>query len=283
MDLQINEEFKSLIPRLTAEEYEGLEASIIQDGCRDKIVTWKGYIIDGHNRYEICKKHNIAFEFLEKDNFETEADVKLWMINNQFNRRNLPIETRMKLAYRFKEIEAEKAKERQGARNDKSQGKINLSESIQQNHQDNFYQPVGRSEKQQNRGALGEIAKMANVSHTTAEQYDAIQRKGTEEQKAQVDSGQSSIKKVYTQIQKAERLANNELTKVDLVQDKILTAKDIEKLFLKHFADKYLKNNQIRYVLLCENITDAGNNYFQISNCTKEEVKSLNSQCINGY
>ena len=35
-------------------------------------------------------------------------DVKLWMINNQFNRRNLPIETRMKLAYGLKEIEAEK-------------------------------------------------------------------------------------------------------------------------------------------------------------------------------
>ena len=89
MDLKINEEFKSLIPKLTAEEYEGLEASIIQEGCRDKIVTWKGYIIDGHNRYEICNKHSIAFEVLEKDNFETETDVKLWIKNNQFHRKNL--------------------------------------------------------------------------------------------------------------------------------------------------------------------------------------------------
>ena len=72
MDLKINEKFKSLIPSLTAEEYEGLEASIIQDGCRDRIVIWKGYIIDGHNRYEICKKYNIAFEVLEKDNFKAE-------------------------------------------------------------------------------------------------------------------------------------------------------------------------------------------------------------------
>ena len=74
---------------MTAEEYEGLEKSIIQDGCRDRIVTWNGYIIDGHNRYEICKKHNIAFEVLEKDNFASEADVKLWIKNNQYHRKNL--------------------------------------------------------------------------------------------------------------------------------------------------------------------------------------------------
>ena len=279
LDIKIKEEFKSLIPSLTAEEYEGLEASIIQDGCRDRIVTWKGYIIDGHNRYEICKKHNIAFEVSEKDNFATEADVKLWMIENQFSRRNLPIETRMKLAYRFKEIEAEKAKLRQS-------NLSNLKQFQSKNSEEQEYLPdaqlVGKP-VERGRGALGEIAKMANVSHTTAEQYDTIQRKGTEEQKAQVDSGQYSIKKVYTQIQKAERLAKNEATGADVEPDKILASKYIEKLFLKHFADKYLKNNQIRYVLLCENITDAGNNYFQISNCTKEEVQSLHSQCINGY
>ena len=113
MDLKINEEFKSLIPSLTDEEYEGLEQSIIQDGCRDRIVTWNSYIIDGHNRYEICNKHNITFEVLEKDNFASEADVKLWMIENQLGKRNLPTEARLALVYCFKEIEAGKAKVRQ--------------------------------------------------------------------------------------------------------------------------------------------------------------------------
>lgn len=218
MDLQINEEFKSLIPSLTTEEYEGLEASIIQGGCRDRIVTWKGYIIDGHNRYKICKKYNIAFEVLEKDNFETEADVKLWMIENQFNRRNLPIETRMKLAYRFKEIEAEKANERRIASLKQfTEVFPDMADSETDLEVDQFAktlpvtQPVGHREER-GRGALGEIAKMANVSHTTAEQYDTIQRKGSEEQKVQVDSGQSSIKKVYTQIQRAERLEKNKST-----------------------------------------------------------------------
>ena len=215
MDLQINEEFKPLIPKLTAEEYEGLEKSIIQEGCRDRIVTWKGYIIDGHNRYEICNKHSIAFECLEKDNFETEADVKLWMINNQFNRRNLPIETRMKLAYRLKEIEAEKARERRTASlkqfaeafPDMTDPKTDLA--VEQ-FADRL--PVTQREQKKNNKALEVIAKKAGVGYSTAFQYDAIQRKGTEEQKAQVDSGDSSIKKVYTQIQRAERLEKNQAT-----------------------------------------------------------------------
>ena len=132
--------------------------------------------------------------------FETEADVKMWMINNQFNRRNLPIATRMKLAYRFKEIEAEKARER----------KLAGVKIVQTNNEsEDLSPPVGYPLDKGK--TLEKIAKMAGVGHSTAEQYDAIQRKGTDEQKAQVDSGDSSIKKVYTQIQRAERLQKYQL------------------------------------------------------------------------
>ena len=36
----IDEEFKQLIPPLTEEEYKGLEASIISEGCRDALIVW---------------------------------------------------------------------------------------------------------------------------------------------------------------------------------------------------------------------------------------------------
>jgi len=32
--LEINQDFKNLIPKLTQKEYEGLERSIIEEGCR---------------------------------------------------------------------------------------------------------------------------------------------------------------------------------------------------------------------------------------------------------
>lgn len=201
MELIINPEFQNLIPSLNLEELSSLEASLKHEGCRDPLVVWNNTIIDGHHRYAICTKHGISFDVVEKSELETELDVKLWMINNQFSRRNLPTETRLALAYRFKEFEADKAKERQGTRNDLVDSDINIA------------QPVGRSKtfeyKNRGRGTLGEIAKKAGVSHTTAEQYDTIQRKGSEEQKAEVAEGKSSIKKVYTQIQKAERLEKN--------------------------------------------------------------------------
>ena len=54
MNIKINEKFKSIIPPLSKEEYEGLEQSIITEGCRDAICLWNDTIIDGHNRYDIC-------------------------------------------------------------------------------------------------------------------------------------------------------------------------------------------------------------------------------------
>jgi hypothetical protein len=203
-ELQINPEFQGLVPALSAEEVLGLEESLLNEGCRESLVTWQNYLIDGHHRYSICHKHNIPFKTVEKLELESELDVKIWMIKNQFSRRNLPTETRLALAYKFKEFEAEKAKARQGARND----------LVTQNN--NIYPLVGRSKNEkpnvvnsQNRGTLGEIAKMAGVGHTTAEQYDTIQQKGTDEQKEEISLGKSSIKKVYNEIRKQERLATN--------------------------------------------------------------------------
>ena len=54
LELQIDDEFASLIPPLTADELSRLEQSIIKEGCREAIITWNNIIVDGHNRYHIC-------------------------------------------------------------------------------------------------------------------------------------------------------------------------------------------------------------------------------------
>jgi len=89
MELIINPEFQNLIPPLSSEELSLLEVSLKHEGCRDPLVVWNNTIIDGHHRYAICTKHSISFKVVEKTELETELDVKLWMINNQFSRRNL--------------------------------------------------------------------------------------------------------------------------------------------------------------------------------------------------
>lgn len=113
-ELTINQQFKDLIPPLTKEEYNGLEESIKNEGCRDPIIVWNGngmsnVIIDGHNRYEICCKNDINFKLSYKD-FDSESDAKIWIIKNQFSRRNLDAYQRVKLSLRLEEVISEKAK-----------------------------------------------------------------------------------------------------------------------------------------------------------------------------
>ena len=55
-ELRIDEEFRTIIPPLSAAEYSNLEQSLRLEGCRDAITVWDGVIVDGHNRYEICTR-----------------------------------------------------------------------------------------------------------------------------------------------------------------------------------------------------------------------------------
>jgi len=95
--MKIDKEFSSLLVPLTKDERKHLEASILAEGCRDALIVWKGEgsLVDGHNRYEICTKHNIPFRVTEKE-FPDRQAVKAWIIKNQLGRRNLTPE---KFAY----------------------------------------------------------------------------------------------------------------------------------------------------------------------------------------
>jgi hypothetical protein len=77
--IQIKEEFKKLIPALTNEEFKQLESNCINEGIREKIITWNGFIIDGHNRYEIATRWNLDYQ-TESKYFKDEEAVKEWMI-----------------------------------------------------------------------------------------------------------------------------------------------------------------------------------------------------------
>lgn len=88
----IDQEFQSLIPPLSSDEYEGLEKSLVENGYQDwrePIITWNGTIIDGHNRYNICDEHGIKFRTMERE-FDSRDAAKIWIIENQSKlRRNL--------------------------------------------------------------------------------------------------------------------------------------------------------------------------------------------------
>ena len=116
-ELTIDQDFKALIPPLTACELKNLEDSLITDGCIDPLVVWNDIIIDGHNRYEICRSRNIEFKTHEMK-FKSRDEAILWILRNQLSRRNLNDFQRIEIVRKCeKEVKAQ-AKKRQGTRND---------------------------------------------------------------------------------------------------------------------------------------------------------------------
>ena len=103
-ELIIDEEFSSLIRPLTNEEYRMLEENILRDGCREPITVWKGIILDGHNRYRICKRWDLPFRTTELKVSDRDAAMS-WICANQLGRRNLSEEMRKYLIGKRYEIE----------------------------------------------------------------------------------------------------------------------------------------------------------------------------------
>ncbi|MDX5584302.1 MAG: DNA methyltransferase [Aureibaculum sp.] len=173
----INPEFQKLIPKLSSEEFKQLEANIIADGCRDPLVLWDDTIIDGHNRFEICNKHGIEFDTASME-FKSESDVKIWMILNQFGKRNISNYQRAELALLLKPIIAEKAKEKQ----------IESGGAVPQKSA----KPTIDTRK--------EIAKQAGVSHDTISKVERIQKDAAPEIIEKVKSGDISINQAYKEV-----------------------------------------------------------------------------------
>ena len=88
--LKIDPEFQSKIPPLQFEEEQQLEQNIIAEGrLLNPIITWNGYILDGHTRYRILKKHGfIKFE-VEEIQLANKYEALAWICKSQLGRRNL--------------------------------------------------------------------------------------------------------------------------------------------------------------------------------------------------
>jgi N6-adenosine-specific RNA methylase IME4 len=145
-------------------------------------VVFNNTLVDGHNRYEICTKHDLPFSILEKD-FADKNHAKEWMILNQFGRRNLINYQRSVLALEIENVYSERAKEQQ----------IRKPESVCQT-----------SDKQIPIDTKKELAKVANVSHDTIAKVKKIQSVATQEVKDKLESGEVSINQAYKDIKKVE-------------------------------------------------------------------------------
>lgn len=188
--LTIDKEFESLIPPLSEDEYRQLEENCVAEGIRDALIIWKtpnssDVLVDGHNRYRIAEAHGLAYRTEVKE-FKDRTDAEIWIIHNQFGRRNLSAYDRSVLALKLKPLIAEKAKENQAT------------------HTDQGYQKSDKAEH-----TAKELARIAGVSHDTIHKVDVIEKKATPEVKKELQTGKTSINKAYTDIKKVEAIENS--------------------------------------------------------------------------
>lgn len=108
-DLIIDEEFESVIPPLSDDEFKLLEESILQEGeVYHPLVVWNNIIVDGHHRYKILKEHpEIKYRISERQ-FEDRYDILSWICLNQLARRNLSDTQKTVLIGRRYKIEKQK-------------------------------------------------------------------------------------------------------------------------------------------------------------------------------
>ena len=77
MQITVNPELKAYIDPLTPDEHAALERSILAEGCRDALVLWGDVLVDGHNRYGICRKHGLPFQTAQNSRFKSIEDVQM--------------------------------------------------------------------------------------------------------------------------------------------------------------------------------------------------------------
>jgi N6-adenosine-specific RNA methylase IME4 len=187
--LHVDEEFRKLIAPPSEAEYLCLERSLLQEGCRDAIVVWKGkgIILDGHTRYQICRTHGIPFKTVELE-FANKDDAKEWIIQNQFARRNITVYTRCLLALQLEGLFAAKARRRQ-AEGGRRKVTLNSAEAV--------------SKSGETRDA---VAKLAGASHDTIAKVKLIREKGTEKEKRELSKPDSrmTINRVYWKLRQRQ-------------------------------------------------------------------------------
>ncbi|MES2017231.1 MAG: hypothetical protein V4484_12110 [Pseudomonadota bacterium] len=179
MNITINEELRSFIDPLTHNEHAALERSLLAEGCRDALVLWGEVLIDGHNRYEICKKHHIEFRTVQNTSFASLDDVMLWVIDNHLARRSVSDYQRGVLALRKKDIVAARKAQKAEAQ------KADAPQVAPQDAYDAPESPPWNTRE--------DVAKAARVSSNTISQIERIQKAATPQLVEAVRSGTISI------------------------------------------------------------------------------------------
>jgi hypothetical protein len=84
----VDPEIRDLIPPIQQEERDLLRESLAEEGCVDLVTVWRGILLDGHNRVELCRELRIPFQVRSIELPSRDA-ARMWVLRHQLGRRNL--------------------------------------------------------------------------------------------------------------------------------------------------------------------------------------------------
>lgn len=215
-ELKIDPELRDLLPPLTDEEYKQLEKNIVENGF-DKnfpIMIWNDFVVDGHNRYDICWKHKIDFVYGNLG-YETKEEVMEWMLDIQLGRRNLSPIQRIAIAEKYRSIYEKQAKENQvKAGKEYGNGGLKVTPNSVE---------ASNNKRSQNETNT-KLAQVAGVGKETYRMGAKILKSDNEEIKNAVLSGKMSINAGYNKIKENKKVEDNNATTSIIIQPTTTTS-----------------------------------------------------------
>lgn len=291
-NIEIDPELEELLPPLSKEDYQMLEQSLLQHGFMQhstRIQLWcppeeeendndahpaKSYIIDGHNRYRICQKHNIdlpswCFDWLC---FDTKEDVKKYIYENQLARRNLTPIQKISIAEQYRSMYEKQAKENQSLG-----GGDKKSEDYQKSVESNLTQAV---DKKRNPTTDEKLSKIAGIKTTTYKMGAKVLKSDNEDLKKRVLSGETSISAGYKELMmnKNKKSSSNEKESITPEQkiiefDKRMNEIDREISSLRTERESLMRRRSSLFESLdipCElkyGFVESGYKYLEVRHC----------------
>lgn len=219
MEYRIDPELNEVLPKLSDADYKALEQSLLAEGYKGApIIVWGDIIVDGHNRYEICNKHNIQYEVMPVE-FASKEEAIIWMVRQQLGRRSLTPLQRIQIVEKYRPFYKKKAE-----RNKSLNGGNKIAES------ENSTTPLTKEKKIDVREKL---AKDADVSTNTYSKGVKILESGNEELINETISGQKSINKAFNELKKS-----TDTDTAEIVSDRNNELKDLKEIQRKEVAQK---------------------------------------------
>lgn len=199
-ELKINPRFEKFSPKKKQDEINELRKSLKEKGyIGAAILTWHGYIVDGHNRYYMCKDLGVEIgddniEEIDLGDNAEEIDAMDWMLTHQLSSKNLSVGEKLAMTEEFqKEVTLENEKKKKAGNKLGADITNNKTVSLQ-------------SEAKRNRetNTDRQIAKKAGVGVGTVARYNRVMNSDDENLKEKVKSGEVTVNKAYEEVRKKE-------------------------------------------------------------------------------